>query len=251
VNCGAGLTSVLLEENTRRAFRRAVEGGSLRVAVVPLGATEQHNEHLAMGHDARTVLWIAARAAERLFPAVVVAPAIPFGISGHWMDHPGTLTLAPETFTQVVYELCDSLRRGGLSRILILNGHGGNRRPLETRMAEFRERLGIRVELCSYWEAYSPEAVSQHLASGECPGHAGKFETSTALAIFPETVHLRDEPYPEKELRIADARRAADDRRFFAAARHASAEKGTAMLEMAVAWVAARLRAMADITSAE
>jgi len=236
------LISVLLEENTRRVIRRAIAAGSLRAAVVPVASTEQHNEHLAMSHDTRAVLWLARKAAEGVYPKAIVTPAIHIGISEHWMDHPGTLTLAPETFTQVVYEVCDSLRRHGIGRIMIVNGHGGNRRPLQAKLTEFRERLGVRLDFCSYWEAYSPETVKQMLVSGECPGHGAEFETSVALAAFPDAVHFTGEQYPEGEVRICAPARAADDRRFFAAAQQASAGKGRAMLEMAAEWLARRLR---------
>ena len=236
------LDSVLLEENTRRAFRRAIAAGSLRAALVPLAATEQHNEHLAMKHDAHTVAWIARQAAQRLNGAVVVAPTLNLGISEHWMDHPGTLTLTPATFVQVVFEVCDSLRRAGLERILLLNGHGGNRRPLEASLPDLRERLGIQLEFCSYWQAYSPELVERLLATRECPGHAAEFETSTALAISPESVRFPGEPYPANEVHILDPQRAADDRRFFDGARYASADKGHEMLRVAVDWVETKLR---------
>jgi creatinine amidohydrolase len=240
------LISVLLEENTRRVIRRAVAAGTLRAAVVPLSATEQHNEHLAMNHDTRSVMLVACEAARRLFPSVVVTPPVHFGVSEHWMDHPGTLTLSPGTFTQVVYEVCDSLRRHGIRRILILNGHGGNRRPMEARLDEFRARLGVRLDFCPYWEAYSPATVADVLESGECPGHAGEFETSVALAAFPESVHPVEERYPEEELRISLPQRASDDRRFFTTARQATPAKGQVMLEIAVEWLAARLRRLIE-----
>ncbi len=240
------LISVLLEENTRRVIRRAVAAGSLRAAVVPLSSTEQHNEHLAMSHDTRSVTLVAREAARRVFPAVIVTPPVHFGVSEHWMDHPGTLTLTPETFTQVVYEVCDSLRRHGLRRIVILNGHGGNRRPMEAKLEEFRKKLGLRLDFCSYWEAYSRETVAGVLTSGECPGHAAEFETSVALAAFPESVHPVEAEYPESEVRISLPARAADDRRFFSGARQATAGKGRAMIEIAIDWLAARLRRLIE-----
>jgi creatinine amidohydrolase len=236
------LISVLLEDNPRRVVRRALAAGWLRAAIVPVGSTEQHNEHLAMGHDSNTVRWLARRAAEDVFPAAVVCPVIPLGVSEHWMDHPGTLTLSPETFLHVVYEICDSLRRHGIARIMILNGHGGNRRPLEENIEEFRSRLGVRLDCCSYWDAYPEQTRRELLSTGECPGHAGEFETSVALAAFPDTVHWSDEPYPQQELRIAQASRAADDRRFFVGARAASADKGQRLLDIAARWLADRMR---------
>ncbi len=235
------LLSVRLEENTRRAIRRALAAGTLRAAIVPVASTEQHNEHLALNHDTQATLWLACKAAEAVFPAAVVTPPISIGLSEHWMEHPGTLTLTPETFAQVVFEVCHSLRRHGVTRIMILNGHGGNRRTLERNLENFRRRLGARLVLCSYWEAYTAETIPRTLVTGECPGHAGEFETSVALAAFPDAVHALVEPYPESELRISEPSHAADDRRFFAGAQHASREKGLLLLEIAVRWLTTRL----------
>src|SRR5437879_993021 len=108
---------VLLWESTRKEFRELLEGGSLKAVIVPTGSTEQHNEHLAMINDTASVTLIAQQAALLLYPAVMVATPVPVGISPHWMDRKGTLTLTKETFLAVVYEICDSLKQHGLKRI--------------------------------------------------------------------------------------------------------------------------------------
>jgi creatinine amidohydrolase len=236
------LKSVMLEENTRRAIRRALAAGEVRMALVPLASTEQHNEHLAMSQDTTTVTLMAHRAAERLKPAVVVTPTVAFGISEHWMNHKGTLTVTPRVFCELVYEICDSLRRHGFRHILLVNGHGGNTRPMLEALPDIQRRLGMQVDFCCYWDAYSKDIVAQELESGVCPGHAAEFETSVALAEFPQAVHFSGDPYPQGEFTIADPVRTESDRRFHREARLASAEKGHAMVEAAVEWLAGRLR---------
>ncbi|MCZ2155801.1 MAG: creatininase family protein [Bryobacterales bacterium] len=235
------IRSPLLGENTRRDFRTSMRDGSLLAALLPVAATEQHNEHLAMHHDTRSVELLALKAAQALFPKVIVCPAVSVGVSGHWMDHPGTLSLSVESFTGTVSDILSSLCSAGLRKVLIVNGHGGNRRPIESRLAEWREKYGPEIEYCSYWEAYSEEFIQMHTATGEVPGHAAEFETSVALAEFPESVHFTGDPYPEAELRISDPARATEDRRFFHGARHASAEKGRIYTEHAVAYLVTRL----------
>src|SRR6476660_9297087 len=101
---------VLLWESTRKEFREALESGSLKAMIVPTGSTEQHNEHLAMINDTASVTLIAQQAALLLYPAVMVATPVPVGISPHWMDRKGTLSLRKETFLAVVFEICESLR---------------------------------------------------------------------------------------------------------------------------------------------
>jgi creatinine amidohydrolase/Fe(II)-dependent formamide hydrolase-like protein len=78
---------VLLWESTRKEFREAIEGGTLKAIIVPTGSTEQHNEHLAMINDTASVTLIAQQAALLLYPAVLVATPVPVGISPH-LDGP-------------------------------------------------------------------------------------------------------------------------------------------------------------------
>ena len=134
--------------------------------IVPTGSTEQHNEHLAMIQDTASVTLVAQQAALSLFPQVMVATPVPVGISPHWMDRKGTLTLRRETFLAVVYEICESLKTHGITRILILNGHGGNVAPLQESVDDFRKKLGINLRAHSYWDAYSRETVKKYMASG-------------------------------------------------------------------------------------
>src|SRR6266852_1593528 len=152
---------VLLWESTRKEFREAMEGGVLKALIVPTGSTEQHNEHLAMINDTASVTLVAQQAALLLYPAVMVATPVPVGISPHWMDRKGTLSLKKETFLAVVYDICESLRTHGVNRILVLNGHGGNVAPLRESVPEFARKLGIRIETNSDWDAYTPELIKR------------------------------------------------------------------------------------------
>jgi len=239
---------VLLWECTRKDFREALEEGRLKVVILPTGSTEQHNEHLAMIHDTAGATLVAQQAALRLYPQVIVATPVAVGISPHWMDRKGTLTLRKETFLAVVYDICESLASHGVRRILILNGHGGNEAPLKESLPEFRRKLNIRLEAHSYWEAYTPEMAKRYLATGRIPGHAAEFETSFALAAFPERVRWEGVDYErvKGKLGIKDPKSAAEDELFAREARLATAAKGEALIAIAVDWVVARLRAMME-----
>lgn len=243
---------VLLWESTRREIREALESGRLKAAILPTGSTEQHNEHLAMIHDTASAVLMAQQVALALYPQVTVATPVPVGISPYWMERKGTLTLRPETFLAVVFDLCDSLRAHGIKTILIVNGHGGNDKPLKEHMEEFRQKLGVRIEACSYWEAYAEdearELVKRHMETGleNVPGHAGEFETSVALAAFPERVHREGVDYEKLKLNLKDPEDARNDRKFYFDSLRATPEKGEALIRIAVDWVAARLRRMME-----
>ncbi len=237
---------VLLWENTRKEFREALEGGSLKAVVVPTGSTEQHNEHLAMINDTASVTLLAQQAALLLYPQVMVATPVPVGISPHWMDRKGTLSLRRETFLAVVYDICDSLKTHGVTRILVLNGHGGNAAPLAEAAAEFRQKLGINFQTRNYWDAYTPEIIKKYMQSGKAPAHAAEFETSFAMAAFPERIHWEGVDYEKAKtrLRIASPASAKEDEQFHHEAKLAATWKGEAMIRIAVHWAAERLREM-------
>jgi len=252
--CAAGITragdsyvharKVRLWENTRRQFREALEGGLLRGVIVPTGSTEQHNEHLAMIHDTASVTLIAEQVALALYPAVLVAPPVSVGISPHWMDRKGTLTLKRETFLNVVFEICESLQIHGVKNIWVLNGHGGNVAPLKEATPEFRRKLGINIQFNAYWDAYTPEIIRRHMESNKAPGHAGEFETSFAMAAFPERIHWEGVDYEKAKPRlgIKTPEAAQEDEQFFKEAKLASTAKGEAMIKIAVEWGVKRMR---------
>jgi len=237
---------VLLWECTRKEIRDAMESGRLKAAIVPTGSTEQHNEHLAMIHDTASALLVAQNAALRLYPEVIVATPVPVGISPYWMERKGTLTLRPETFLAVVYDICDSLKTHGLKTVLILNGHGGNAAPLKSQLPEWRAKLGIQLEACSYWEAYTEANAARYMESGMAgiPGHSAEFETSVALAAFPDRVHREGVDYSKVRLNLKSAKDAGEDGKYYEESLLATAEKGEALIRIAVDWTAGKMRQM-------
>jgi creatinine amidohydrolase len=133
---------VFIGDFTRKEFRERMEGGLIKAAIVPVSSTEQHQEHLHMGHDHFHANYMAEQIAKRMLPSVVVATPINIGVSEHHMEvGPGTLTVRPEIFCEFVFDVCDSLVRTGITNVLILNGHGGNVKPMMYRLDEYRERL--------------------------------------------------------------------------------------------------------------
>lgn len=161
------------------------------VAVVPVGATEQHGPHLPVGTDTFAVghiAWAAAEiAAERA--TVVVTPTLSFGSSHHHLPFGGTISLATTTYYQVMREIVESLIGAGFRGILLLNGHGGNRDIIGLVARDLSQEHPVQVAAASYWEiARLATAETAWGRSGDVPGHAGAFESSVVLALRPETV---------------------------------------------------------------
>jgi creatinine amidohydrolase len=184
---------VLLGKMTRREFRGRMQAGQLTCCIIPVAAIEQHLEHLAMEHDWRSVNHVAVAVAERLRPQVVVAQALMAGISEHHMRHPGTLSLRPGTFLAALADVIDSMVRAGFTNVLVLNGHGGNVQPCRGTWDQFLRQTQVNLHFLSYWDVLNPADAGLWLRGGQrlpedLPGHAQEFETSFALAAFPENV---------------------------------------------------------------
>lgn len=215
---------VFIGDFTRKEFRERLESNTIKAAIVPTAATEQHEEHLHMIHDTLHVTYMAEHSAKRLCPQVVVATPIGIGVSEHWMEHPGTLTVRPEIFCEYVYDVCHSLVRAGIQNILILNGHGGNVKPIMRRIDEYRDKLQINLRFQSYWDVYDPELVYATMDNDRLPGHADEFETSTMRVLAPERINEADIDNPSAAL--------------------GTKEKGEKLIEPAVAGVADILQKM-------
>jgi creatinine amidohydrolase len=202
---------VLLTKHTRREFRERMQAGELKLGILPVAATEQHLEHLAMEHDWASVMHVAVEIAKRLQPQAIVAPVMNVGISEHHMRHIGTLSALPGSWLAILADGIRSLHHAGFRNILVLNGHGGNVAPCQGIWGQFLQRFECNVVFRSYWDFIAQSAVDEHLSTGRCPGHAQEFETAFALAAFPENVRhdaMQDQADKEPLAATADAGRA-------------------------------------------
>ncbi len=225
---------VHLERLTRREFREAIEAGHFKSAIIATGSVEQHLEHLAMVQDIASSTHIAERVANNLYPNVVVAVPINVGVAEHHMKHPGTLTTKPETWLAVILDATESLLRHGVKKVLILNGHGGNRRPIYGAISQwktyFRNQYGeVDVRFNSYWDVLSHEFVSSVQDAPGFPSHAREFETSFTMHVHPENVRSDAIPYSEDEGAAA-----------------ATAEKGKLLVDKTVEGVTAIVQEMLE-----
>jgi creatinine amidohydrolase len=178
----------LFAELNREQLRAAAAES---LAVVPLGATEQHGPHLPTGTDYFTIESLAREAAaiaSEHIP-VVVTPALPFGSSHHHFVFGGTLSLSTETYFRVLRDLVESLVTDGFSRIFLVNGHGGNHELAQLAARDTALNRPVRVAAGSYWTIAWEALVKAEAHKGRrLPGHAGDFETSIMLSLRPDIV---------------------------------------------------------------
>ncbi|MCL6453291.1 MAG: creatininase family protein [Alicyclobacillus sp.] len=156
------------------------------LAVIPIGAHEQHGPHLVESCDAVLADRFCRRLVERLAPYAVMTPVIPFGISIHHIHFPGTITLRPETLLSVLRDVVWSMQQHGLNNFLIVNAHGGNQSLLGVAAAQLSSELGATI-CYAKTTASAKRAVAEHVHS-ELFGHSCEREVSEALFLAPELV---------------------------------------------------------------
>ena len=158
------------------------------LAVIPVGATEQHGPHLAAGCDTVSAASLAERACERAH--ILVLPALAYGCSlGHTDRWPGTLSLHPQTLMQVAVELGRWAVANGLSKLLFLSGHGTNDAPLKSAILQLRfEFPAARFATMGLWDI--SQRVGELYFRDGADIHANRGETSILLHLRPEMVRM-------------------------------------------------------------
>ena len=161
------------------------------VAILPIGAIEQHGPHLPLSVDRDLTLAVLGRALP-LIPRDLTVLALPvqaIGISTEHAAWPGTLTLSAGTLLLVLQDIAASVRRAGIRRLMILNGHGGNRALLEVACRDLRARSGLVTAHVAWDDLARAEAVVGP-AEADNGLHAGDVETSAMLCACPDGVRM-------------------------------------------------------------
>lgn len=161
------------------------------IAVLPLGATEQHGPHLPVGTDTTLAEAVIARSANRLRHDldVLVLPSQAVGLSPEHIDFPGTLSLSAKTVLRLWTEIGISVARSGLKKMVLFNGHGGNVAAMDIVARDLRAEHGLWVAHTS-WFALADQAAQitpDELRHGI---HGGLVETSVMLALTPNSVNM-------------------------------------------------------------
>jgi creatinine amidohydrolase len=164
---------------------------SAMVALLPVGAVEQHGPHLPVRVDAAINAGIVARAVESLAPdaPVLVLPALPIGKSDEHLAYAGTLTLSHETLARVWYEVAASVFRAGCRRIVFFNSHGGQPQVMEIVCRDLRVKLGMFAVGCSWFRITDADDLFS-AAEQEFGIHAGEVETSMMLHLHGDLVDM-------------------------------------------------------------
>jgi creatinine amidohydrolase len=170
------------------------------VAVLPIGSFEQHGAFLPLVTDT-VVACAIAREIAAAHP-VLLLPPLTISCSHEHAAWPGTVSISAVTLYAVVRDIAESLRRSGISALILVNGHGGN--YVLRNVVQESEGSGTRMALfpgTADWDAARARAGVR--TSSHSDMHAGEVETSILLHAHPELVR----PGYESADSLADERR--------------------------------------------
>jgi creatinine amidohydrolase len=161
------------------------------IAVLPLGAHEQHGPHLPFDTDTLIAAGIVERLRRQLprnLP-VTVLPVEPLGYSIEHADVAGTKSLTFDDAIRRWLAIAENLHRQGIRKLVMMNAHGGNS-PLMTIVAtEARVRFNM-LAVATSWTRFG---VPDGLITPENRAidiHGGDVETSVMLALHPDKVDV-------------------------------------------------------------
>jgi len=178
------LTWPEIEELVRRRPRE--------VALLPVGATEQHGPHLPTGTD--TIIATELSLAVSALTGAPVLPALAIGCSyGHGTVLAGTLSVSPERLSDLIRDAVEWTAATGITRVLAVNGHFGNQASLAVAGDHLRrDHPELRFGVLNWWTLNA--ALSAEITVDGEDVHANRAETALMMAVAPEHVRLDQLP---------------------------------------------------------
>jgi creatinine amidohydrolase len=222
------------------------------VVLAPIAACEQHSRHLPTITDTVLVTGVAEGVERRLPEQALLLPTQWFGASSHHLRFGATLSAEVDTHVAMLCDLLAPLLDDGYSRILVLNGHGGNIDTMHMALRRLQPRYRRHIlSAASYWELADRELASLAEGPRKTMGHACEFETSMMLALRPELVRreqIRDDPPRDdpalRGLFLADDMWQKTEHGCVGYPERTSADKGRALLDAAIARTVEVLQAL-------
>ena len=135
------------------------------IILIPVGALEQHGNQAPL-------------------------PVIPIGLSTEHKNFCGSVTLKPDTYYHLLYDICVSLARHGFQKLAFLICHGGNAPIVQILSRELRSELGISPFILSSGAFEHPKVQATISKGNIYDFHGGEMETSMVMAVDESLVKL-------------------------------------------------------------
>ncbi len=159
------------------------------LAILPIGAVEQHGPHLPLGTDSLILEALLERLRGRSLARgrALLLPLLPVGFSPEHRAFAGTLTISAEPLLAVWCDIGRSVAASGVRRLLFLNSHGGNGALAQIAAMRLRDEAAVAAAVLTTHRLGAPEGFAT--ADEQRYGvHAGRLETALVRAIAPDLV---------------------------------------------------------------
>jgi creatinine amidohydrolase len=141
--------------------------------IMPVGTLHGHGP-TPIGIDATSVDALADRVGKQT--GLMVLPSLPYGENDKMREYPGSIAIGQHVLEGFYTDICRSLHRNGIRKIIFLNGHGGNREPL-IRTGRNIRGLGMVAAVVEWW------TVGKKLMPAAFPEGSHIWELAIAMAI--------------------------------------------------------------------
>lgn len=170
-----------------------------RTVILTVGTLEPHGV-VNNGADNTAPVAIARAIAGEAGINALIAPHIPYGVTGSMAPYPGALHIPDDAFRAYVRAVLDGLAKNKFRDIIIINGHGGGQTAILNEVArDVALERGVNTLVVNWWSLTTDVSVE---ILGNQGGHAGVNETAFIQAT--DTSLLRRERYTGPEMATAN-----------------------------------------------
>jgi creatinine amidohydrolase/Fe(II)-dependent formamide hydrolase-like protein len=142
-------------------------------AILPVGTLHGHGP-TPISIDSSSVERLADELGTRT--GLVTLPILTYGENDKQKYYPGSISIGQDTLRHFYIDIFRSLKRNGVRRVIVLNGHGGNRETLISASRVARE-FGMIIAIPEWW------SLVRDLMP-EMQPEKGVFMTELAVALF-------------------------------------------------------------------
>ncbi len=178
-------SSRLMDDLNWMEFRQLVPA-KIPTVIVTVGTLEPHGV-INNGADNTAPVAIA----QALAPDInaLIAPHIPYGVTGSMAPYPGAMHIPEEAFRAYVRAVLEGMVKNGFRNVIVINGHGGPQTAILEQLArDVSLSRNVNTLVIQWWALASDVTLEVFREDG---GHAAINETAFIQAINPKLVQRR------------------------------------------------------------
>ncbi len=174
-----GDTAVFLEKMSYTEVESYLQRKDTIILIT--GSTENHGKNMPLGTDTIIPFGIAQRIEQRLSDDIIIAPALPYGVTEDLKGFAGTISLGTELYTRVLIKVIKEFFDYGFRHFVVINGHGGNSKAIENAGLEIY-RKGACLARLDWW------LIAGQLRPEWKGGHGGAEEAAGVMGVDPSLI---------------------------------------------------------------